>query len=107
MIKLVKGPVTMEICDGKNVLKLSILANCLQHCYVSGRHDAAELSNTANENYCLKWTPPSVEHFILLPIEQNIPSCYPQRQRRPPRITHHKLVVKLKTRGGSVVLITY
>ena len=83
VIKSVKGPVTMEICVGEKRTKV-VHTNRLQHCYVPGQHDATELSNTPNKNDCLEWTPPSVEHVILQPTEQNMASRYPQRQRRPP-----------------------
>ena len=79
MIKSVKGPVTMEISDGKKRTKV-VSTNRLQHRYVPDQHDATELSNTTNENDCLEWTPPSVEHVILPPTEQNLASHYPQRQ---------------------------
>ena len=82
VIKSVKGPVTMEICDGKCIKVVH--TNRLRHRYVPGKHDAAELSNTTNENDCHEWTSPSVEHVILPPTEHNMPSRYPQRQRRPP-----------------------
>ena len=82
MIKSVKGPVTTEIYDRKRTKVVH--SNQLQHCYVPGQRDTTKLNNTTNEIYHLEWISPSVEHVILPPIEQNVPNCYPQRQRRPP-----------------------
>ena len=48
MIKSVKGPVTIEICDGKHTKVVH--SNRLQHRYVLGQHDTIKLNNTTNEN---------------------------------------------------------
>ena len=106
MIKSVKGPVTMEIYDSKNHTKV-VHTNHLQHCCVPGQHDGADLNNLTNGSDCLEWTPSSVEHVILLQIEQNMLSHYPKDRGDHQTITHHKLLVKLKSIGASVVLITY
>ena len=82
MIKSVKGPVTIEICDGKHTKVVH--SNRLQHRCVPGQCDAAKLNNTTNEIDHLEWTPSLVEHVILPPIEQNVPNRYRQRQRRLP-----------------------
>ena len=82
MIKSVKGPVTIEICDGKRTKVVH--SNRLQHRYVPGQCDTTKLNNTTNEIDHLEWTSPSVEHVILPPMEQNVLNRYPQRQRRPP-----------------------
>ena len=79
VIKSVKSPVTMEICDGKRTKVVH--TNRLQHRYVPGQHDAG---STESENDCLEWAPSSVDHVILPPTGQTTPSRYPQRQRRPP-----------------------
>ena len=82
VIKSVKGPVTIEICDGKRTKVVH--SNRLQHHYVPGQRDPTKLNNTTNEIDHLEWTSPSVEHVILPPMEQNVSHRYPQRQRRPP-----------------------
>ena len=83
VIKLVKCPVTVEICDGK--CTKVVHTNRLQHSYVSGQHDATVLEDIKSYNKnCLEWVPPSIDHVILPSTEQIMPSRYPQRQRRPP-----------------------
>ena len=47
VIKSAKGPVTIEICDGK--CTKVVYSNRLQHRYVPGQHDATKLNNTTNE----------------------------------------------------------
>ena len=76
---LVKGPVTIEICDRK--CTKVVHSNQLQHHYVPGQRDT---TNTTNKIDHLERTSPSVEHVILLTIEQNVSNHYLQRQRRPP-----------------------
>ena len=82
VIKSVKGPVTIEICDGKHTKVVH--SNRLQHRYVPGQRNTTKLNNTTNEIDHREWTSPSVEHVILPPMEQNVSNRYPQRQRRPP-----------------------
>ena len=82
VIKSVKSPVTMEICDG-NRSKV-VHTNRLQHRCVPGQCDAVTPDNIESDNHCLEWSPPSVDHVILPPAEQPVSDRYPQRQRRPP-----------------------
>ena len=58
--------------------------NRLQHRYVPGEHDTAELGDVDNRHECTDWAPPSVDHIVLSPAEHTVTTHYPQRDRRLP-----------------------
>ena len=80
VIKAMKGPVTVEICSGKQTKVVHI--NRLRHRYVPGSQDAAA-NDTGINRETPNWPPPSVDH-VILPLEQAKTYRYPQRFRRPP-----------------------
>ena len=82
VIKSMKSPITAEICDGRRTRVVH--TNRLQHRYIPGQLDTAELDDINNRHECTDWAPPSVDHIVLSPAEQTVTPRYPQRNRRPP-----------------------
>ena len=82
VIKSMKSPITAEICDGRRTRVVH--TNRLQHRYIPGQHDTAELDDTNKRLEPTDWAPPSVDHIVLSPTEPTVTPRYPQRDRRPP-----------------------
>jgi len=68
--------------------------NRLRHCYIPGTSDTAALSNQREDDVKNDWSPPAIEHLVLLPPEvpQESARRYPQTHHRPPERYTHDLV---------------
>jgi len=84
VVKSLKGPVNLEICDDKRTKVVHI--NRVRHCYVPGTLDTAAQSDQRENEVYNKWSPPEIEHLVLPPAEASVEPIrrYPGRHHRPP-----------------------
>lgn len=75
-VQSVKGPLNVEITDGRRIRVVHI--NRLRHRVVPGRRESS-----TSQHATLDWHAPQVDHTELPPSSAP-PRRYPQRERRPP-----------------------
>ena len=85
VVKSVKGPVNVEISDGRRTRVVH--TNRLQHRYIPGAQDFRSQDSAVGDDdtFGSDWAPPAVDHMILPPAAPPANSRrYPQRHRQPP-----------------------